>query len=290
MVMELSKPLVDITQKINANIKTSQEKNYELSKLIENASSLSKQLTTNTIEYKIVPLGYARVVCSKCNNVCDPYCRARSLYECSELRHRSRCRDCYHKRKYHDRVDTETTTQTVSNPNAQYQYNNCKQRIDEIKKYNTEIESKIEQMKIEKETILNSCAEFAHFTKQNAILAFNDSILEYLEMCIREREQCPSTQESKDILDGLLATKKKYLDQYNQYKIFEDAGKKGGEQISLNRIKNLVENLKSLKLNGSSIMAIFQRMHHAKIGIVEFTGTHYQIERNEAFFKSLGLE
>jgi GTPase SAR1 family protein len=170
--------------------------------------------------------------------------------------------------------------QNAIDKNVQEQLNNAKSNKEKISIQKNAIEKRIRDLRKEQDKIVEISAKFAHFTKQNAILAFNDDIDKYLDLCIQEEEnKCSIDPTHEQILAGLRETKKKYSEQKAIFEKVSDifTSSSDAKAITTNEVKNLVNELFQLPINGPNLEKLIKGIHAAKKRNLEFHENYHQI-------------
>ena len=125
---------------------------------------------------------------------------------------------------------------------------------DQKESFIANLERSIKELQDEKEFIYECAGRFGVFLKENAMIPYNDSFKEYLDMLIRDEEA--REQEIRD--DEKIVQLKKDKKTYEQKKkiIMENiqSGCQGGENlISIEAIYKMKEKLCRLKHNGEAL-------------------------------------
>ena len=286
IINELAKPIAEVTRNIQVNIKIAQEKQEEIQSNDEYMKDLDTRLYLEQIDLESSPLPCPRTVCTsskcveiiKCNGLerqyykthCHVNCGLRgvaiecfpnpALLDCSAMRY-GICKVCNCSWNVHMHITYELVPvkKRVIDSNTSFIKNSKMSQKEKLEAFSKEINERIDKLKFEENTIITISAKFALFTKKNAILAFNDDIESYLNLCIKEEEN----KQNSLVLDSLLTTKGNYN---AQKKIFEDAIKNADTSIVINTcdIKKLEDQLYNMELNGAQFKNIILDIRNGK--------------------------
>ena len=104
-------------------------------------------------------------------------------------------------------MDQETGDCLVCHCNwSKHMHITYENEIIELDVIDDSIKEMIEQQKNEQEELMTASAKFANFTRQNAIVAFNDDLDAYLELLINEEMSKKSSGAKNDqVLKGSLS-------------------------------------------------------------------------------------
>ena len=212
----MSRPMSEMTENIVKNIETLEDHKKKIKDLDDKALDLQKNLRVNITTLEFKELGYPRTVCTngKCietifdehagvskknyKQQCHPHCYLQGievnnvgfegLRGCAAMGGRDSCQQCGHSYKEHMhltydliRVPLEKLNDEV-NRKLNANRGEKKTKEDRIKI----IDEEIKKMKEEKTKLFQTSAKFGSFLKQNAILPYNDAILEYFKISINQ--------------------------------------------------------------------------------------------------------
>ncbi|KAJ8130220.1 hypothetical protein O1611_g3412 [Lasiodiplodia mahajangana] len=219
LILDLTKPMADISNLIRKNIAMSNDKIAELRDVCITMENLRRCVNLQIINLRTRQLDEPRTVCkaSRCIELkddgsgeykkatiykshCHPVCSLKNiradqvahpeLIHCSAFNGHNHCQKCGHHWQSHLHVlyELEEYMTTVTDVEVERQLrknaHDVALRQTAIKKLN----SLIEEYKAEHEMIQDTAARFALFLKQHSITPYNDAKLAYLEMRIREEE------------------------------------------------------------------------------------------------------
>ncbi len=312
IIMQLSKPIAEVTRNIQVNIKLAEDKQKEINTHDSSLKDFEKMLYLEQTELESSPLPNPRTVCTskKCteriqfNGIertyykthCHPICFLHgvatdcvdnvALQNCSAMKNGTCiiC-GCSWNMHMHTTYDLIPRKRIVKDKNMNDAINAKMSVKDKLEAFNKEINVRIEKLKSEETTIITISAKFALFTKTNAILAFNDDIENYLNLCIREEESKNFVgNQSSSILNSLLSTR----DNYNaQKKIFDDAIKNADSRVLVNTndIRTLEEQLYNMELNGAQLKNIILDIRNGKRQADMGHENRYQIKQKQTGIK-----
>ena len=312
IIMQLAKPIAEVTRNIQVNIKLAEDKQKEINSIDLSRKDLEKMLYLEQTELESSPLPNPRTVCtsSKCVEVikyngierqyykthCHPICFLNGvatdcinnpvLQQCSAMNNGT-CKICgcsWHMHM-HITYDLIPIKRRITDKNMNDAINAKMSVRDKLEAFNKDINERIEKLKSEEMTIITISAKFALFTKTNAILAFNDDIENYLNLCIREEESKNIvSNQSSPILNSLLSTR----DNYNaQKKVFDDAIKNADSSllVNTNDIRTLEEQLYNMELNGAQLKNIILDIRNGKRQAEMGHENRYQIKQKQTGIK-----
>ena len=151
-------------------------------------------------------------------------------------------------------------------------FDETKQQLLETKQSSTEglnsfiksLRDFIDELEAEQGTIINACAQFCCYLKENAITTFNDAIESHSERVLYLEKSKPSP--SKDVLMKLESMKKNYQQQkHDILRAMEQSDSSSIEFISEpDMVYELQEKLFALKHNGGSLREIFEANRRAR--------------------------
>ena len=292
ILIELAKPLAEISQNIQTNIKLADDKKKELQSLdfsSYDANSLNDELYIKQISFESKNLTRPRTVCTdvKCTKVvkiggvdsvdyiqhCHPECYLDGITENTinnlEIKNCAcmddgTCRECNHDWSLHMHITYELIQieQSVIDENVQKMIEQNESSKIVIESSIQSITDLIEQLKTEQQEIIEISSKFAVYTIRNAIAVFNDDLDSYLDLLIREEENKKQAGADNDqVLNGLRDVKQNYI---AQKKIFQNA--LGAAQnrdiyVSHKDIEKLVDDLYNLPMSGAKIKGVIDNLH-----------------------------
>ncbi|PKB99534.1 hypothetical protein RhiirA5_403595 [Rhizophagus irregularis] len=114
-------------------------------------------------------------------------------------------------------------------------------------------QKRVDQLQKEWEKIKEISLKFTQFSRQNAIAAYNDAYVDYLDLCIKEekiKRNANSSHYDERILRGLEATRENYL---KQVEVIKQEIENNNSSITLKEIAKLEQQLYDLPINGPNL-------------------------------------
>ena len=212
----MSRPMSEMTTTIVKNIETLEDHKKKIRDLDNKAYDLEKNLRVNITTLEFKELGYPRTVCTNGNCIetvfdedagvskknyrqhCHPHCSLsgievnnvgfEGLRGCAAMRGREYCAECGHSYKEHMHLTYDLVSVPLEKLNTEV---NDKLNANRGEKRTKEsrikaLDDAIKNMKEEKNKLFETSAKFGSFLKQNAILPYNDAILEYFKISINQ--------------------------------------------------------------------------------------------------------
>lgn len=218
LIAELTKPLAEISQIINANIQKVEDSVQLLKDTRLKGDQLRNSLHVEVIQMISEPLPKPRTVCSHgdCTEVrddgkgqntmvkiykshCHPVCwltdveidvmRHPGLIDCAAF-DGNNCKLCGHHWQHHLHVIYELheeTAMVIDNGVLQQLHNHA----DDVTLKKTAIaqnELRVQEYKQEREIIRDTAAKFCVFLKNNSLVPYNDALIAYLDFLIKEEQ------------------------------------------------------------------------------------------------------
>ena len=174
------------------------------------------------------------------------------LYECRAMDNGT-CRHCKH--DYRDHMHMTYTTSLVEatflSDAVQNEINDLTSVKDKKEKFIAVLEKRIEEYEEEKKILYSCASHFGAFLKQNAMIPYNDSFSEYLDMLIKDEQI--KEEGDKDRIAQLMKDKRTY-EEKKQIIIRETSSTDSdGKVIQIEMIYEMREELCSLKHNGKNL-------------------------------------
>uniref|UniRef100_A0AC34GTH8 G domain-containing protein n=1 Tax=Panagrolaimus sp. ES5 TaxID=591445 RepID=A0AC34GTH8_9BILA len=287
IILQLAKPLADINDLIETNIKVYKDRQAEIENTAATIEDLQNKLLIPQVGITTEHLSYPMTVCTgpKCietqsipnseqlqtiyTQICHDHCQLDNvdperfpephLQQCWAMNGGQTCRECgcewsVHMHIRFKQVKTNENVEDINIRNA-IQTNEdariTKQKIIES------CEKIVEEYKHEQKVIMDASIRFAVFLKQNAIMAYNDVFEKYVEKSIEEEEKCIQAGGDHTKLKNL----KRCLDEYRQERAaIEHAIQRGGnapQQISTDDVQNMKKDLFALPHFGAKLKELF---------------------------------
>uniref|UniRef100_A0AC35GU78 G domain-containing protein n=1 Tax=Panagrolaimus sp. PS1159 TaxID=55785 RepID=A0AC35GU78_9BILA len=289
IILQLAKPLADINDLIETNIKVYNDRKLEIENTAATIDDLKNKLLIPQVGIQTEELDYPMTVCtgSKCietqsipnseqlqtiySQICHDHCQLDNvdperfpephLQQCWAMQGGQTCSQCQcnWSTHMHIRFKQVKTNDNVEDPNIRNAIQtNEDARITKQKMIET-CEQTVEEYKHEQKIIMDASIRFAVFLKQNAIMAYNDVFEKYVEKSIEEEEKCIRAGGDNTKLNNL----KRCLDEYRQERAaIEHAIQSGGnapQQITTDDVKNMKTELFALPHFGAKLKELFNR-------------------------------
>ena len=134
---------------------------------------------------------------------------------------------------------------------------------DKKEKFIAELEKRIEEYTEEKEILYKCSFHFGAFLKQNAMIAFNDSCSEYLDMLIKDEQT--KEEVDKDRIDQLMEDKRTYEEKKEIIIREISSPDSEGKVIRIEMIYEMRDKLCSLKHNGKNLKEALGTVNFSKL-------------------------
>lgn len=322
IISELSKPIAEISQNIQLNMKLIEDKKYELEKNGHNMKDLEKRLNIPVVDLEIENLDYPTTVCTnsdcvqyinvegnikKCDykTVCHSRCYLKGvvtntintsqLRNCSAMNQLGDCDTCKCKWDMHMHITykTKLKKRNMIDQNTAELIKSKTQKSDKIKAIIDRCNERLTKLQYEQMKINEISAKFAFFAENKSILVFNDDLENFLDLLIREEKGKLATCDENDtrILDGLVKTKNEYL---YQKKLYNDAFEQGRANqddsiVNLNNINELKKELFDLPIKGNELQKMIEdiNINKQKIDKTNETSIRLGVVKTTTIFKNI---
>uniref|UniRef100_A0A914QVJ8 AIG1-type G domain-containing protein n=1 Tax=Panagrolaimus davidi TaxID=227884 RepID=A0A914QVJ8_9BILA len=288
IILHLAKPLADVNELIESNIKVMNDRKKDLYNTANEMSELKKKLKIPHIGFEVRELNFPRTVCTaeKCVEIellgntnqyhtiykqkCHDHCYLSNvdvekvaephLQGCTAMAGQQNCQvcKCHWSTHMHYRFDQIKTSVEIEDKNTKdlIQKNEGANVIKEqmIK----DCENRVAELKEEQQKIIKISLRFGSFLQANAIIPYNDAFEKYVEKTISQEEKCIQFGGDRSKLDNL----KKLLAEYRQEKAMLNKAAISSDQdaspISPDEIEFLKEQLFSLNQTGDILKKLFK--------------------------------
>ena len=282
-IIAMSKPMGEAVELIEMNVKKINEVKEQCRLFDVDIERFQAELKFKGFDRVVTHLHYPMTVCADtaCKKyvnvgmsreretiypqICHDHCSIRGvpvettnneqLHGCAAMSNGT-CHHCGHNYRTHMHITYSTTLveKEFLSSDAQSKIAEKTNLKDQKESFIANLERSIKELQEEKEFIYECAGRFGVFLKENAMIPYNDSFKEYLDMLIRDEEA--REQEIRD--DEKIAQLKKDKKTYEQKKkiIMENiqSGCQGGENlISIEAIYKMKEKLCRLKHNGEAL-------------------------------------
>lgn len=219
LIAELTKPMAEISQIIQANIAITEDKMQELKDTRLSGDQLRTRLHVQKVQMNAVPLDNKRTVCANgsCTEVrddgkganmtvtvykkhCHPVCSLKDvevdqmappgLIRCWAFKYGDSCRECGHHWQEHLHVlyELEEETVTAIDTAIEQKLKNHANDITLRETALTQHEQRIAEYKREREIIRDAAAKFGVFLRKFSLAPYNDALIAYLDYLIKEEQ------------------------------------------------------------------------------------------------------
>ncbi|CAB4395285.1 unnamed protein product [Rhizophagus irregularis] len=289
IVTMLSKPLAEIEQLIQINIKLVKEKQKELENFNQITEEFKDKLNILQLKLEPIALEYPRTVCTNSNCIkflqikltniktidyathCCPSCNltnircdkidGTALRCCPVLAGKCKvCGCCWDKHiyiTYENKINVKVKKKSTKKAIIE----KCQKRIIKLQK---------EQRKINEINF-----KFAQFLRQNAIYSSCDAYVDYLNHLINEEKSKKSTDDDDEIINGLEITKRNYLKEIEVIKRAIENNDSSMPPILPKDITEFEQQLYNLKINGSTLKRMKDEAERNRTNAFRYNENHY---------------
>ena len=283
-IVAMSKPMGEAVQLIELNLKKVNDAKALCSEDDFNIKKLQKKLRFKGFERKTKVLDHPRTVCAHVDcrkyeyigetrekittfpQICHDGCpledvqvestNNEKLSGCKVMSNNGDCKKCTHNYKAHMHI-TYTTTIVEKEFLAkvtQSKINDCKNSKAQREAFITELERNIEELEKEKKFIFECASHYGVFLDQNAMIPYNDSFSDYLDMLIKEEEMKEKVIRDDKRIAELKESKQAYEQQKEIItKSIQSSSDSDKKELYMDRIFEMKEKLCSLKHNGNTL-------------------------------------
>ncbi|RVX67190.1 hypothetical protein B0A52_08624 [Exophiala mesophila] len=282
MILQLTKPMAEIAQKIQDTISLNEQdaellRNSKLSKV-----DMLQKLTIQQSSVVFTPVQRPKTVCSnaKCiekvdtvgpngedtihTSLChDPCCLTNvpvekvgtpELIECFAFNHTPNCLKCGHHWTEHKHIlyEHKGTTRTIKDPKVEMLLKDNAQVTTVIEAAIKSKEAMIAEFKYEHREIQKAAVQFSLWLKRHSITPYNDATLEYLDHLIKEETSRVQVGGNRARLDAFEQYRREYQE---LVKVFQANIGRGSAEESMDAegVDKLIKQLYSLKHYGQDL-------------------------------------
>ncbi|CAB4492071.1 unnamed protein product [Rhizophagus irregularis] len=308
IVILLSKPLAEIGQLIQTNIKLIKEQQSEIANSNQTIEELKDQLYIPQIDLEPVTLGYPRTVCTSISCVrslqidgtnvskidyithCHQRCYLKNvkcdeinnaaLKSCQAMNSSGKCNKCgcQWEKHMHITYENKQVTKRIIDQNVVLLISKKKSDQETKRAIIEDYQTRVNQLQKEQHTINEISLKFAQFLRQNAIAAFNDAYADYLDHFIGEEKIKKSVDPNNyddEILKGLETTKRNYLAQIEIIKKAIDSNDPSMPPILPDDIAELEQKLYDLPINGQTLRKIKDEAKRGQVKAFRYKENYY---------------
>ena len=162
----------------------------------------------------------------------------------------------------HMTYTTSLVEKTFLSDDVQKEINALTSMKDKKEKFIAELEKGSKEYEEEKETLYKCASHFGAFLKQNAMIAYNDSFSEYLDMLIKDEKEKKEVDE--DRIAQLMKDKRTYEEK--KQIIIKETSSPGIDRkvLPIEMIYEMRDELCSLKHNGNYLKEALGIVHLSK--------------------------
>ena len=189
----------------------------------------------------------------------------RQLYQCQAMAASGRCKYCKH--DYRDHMHMTYTTSLVEatflSDVVQKEINDLTNVKDKKEKVIALLEKRIEEYEEEKQVLYRCASHLSAFLKQNAMIPYNDSFSDYLDLLIRVEQT--NEDGDKDRIAQLIKDKQTY--EVMKKAIIEETSNPAHSEekdIQIEKIYEMRNQLCSLKHNGKDLKEALGTVNFSK--------------------------
>ncbi|KAK4448723.1 p-loop containing nucleoside triphosphate hydrolase [Podospora aff. communis PSN243] len=239
LILELTKPLADISQQIRKNIAMCQDRERELADARLTGHELFQKLQVSKLLRRKKELGEPRTVCAdrECievthdeegrqltvyNSHCHPQCYLKDvpaeqlghadLIQCAAFNGSDHCRICRHHWRQHLHIyyEFEEYTATLTDPGVEKALAANASDATLRQTALQEAKQRIREYEEEHKLVGEAAAQFGLYLKKHSITSYNDATLAYLDMLIKLEEEKIEVGGSKALLDSLREDRRRH--------------------------------------------------------------------------------
>ncbi|EXJ74841.1 uncharacterized protein A1O5_01537 [Cladophialophora psammophila CBS 110553] len=282
LILQLTKPMAEIAQKINDTIELNQRDNELLRNSRLSKDEMLKKLDIQQNSVVFSPVTRPKTVCTNANcirkvdtpgpngedtvhkSLChNPCCLTNvpvervgtpELVRCAAFAGSQHCKICRHHWTEHKHIlyEHRETTKTIKDPKVEM-------LLQENAKVTTVIEAAIKakedtiaEFRHEHKEIQKAAVQFSLWLKHHSITPYNDATLEYLDHLIKEEKSKVAIGGKRQRLDAFEQYRREYKELVNLFESNFDKGR-NEELLDAKGVDKLVKQLYSLKHYGADL-------------------------------------
>ncbi|PKC66020.1 hypothetical protein RhiirA1_419819 [Rhizophagus irregularis] len=305
-VLLLSKPFAEIERLIQKNIILIKEKQEEINNSSKTIEELKGKLYASQLDFETRKLDYPRTVCTNISCIellqvnddidlidyvkhCCKNCYVRftkydeinnkMLFFCSAIKLiGGKCKvcGCHWDKHMHVTYEIMYKYNDIIDENVELQISEKKSDQENKRAVIVVHQNRIDQLQKEREKIKEISLKFTQFSRQNAIAAYNDAYVDYLDLCIKEekiKRNANSRHYDERILRGLEATKEDYL---KQVEVIKQEIENNDSSITPNEIADLEKQLYDLPINGPKLKKLKYEAERSEADALRYTENHFK--------------
>ena len=307
LILELSRPLAEVSKAIEINIKLIEDKEKEISASTDHIEKLKGQLYIPQIDLETTPLGYPSTVCThkdcckqvqfggqnkidyctRCHEHCSITGAPSDTLDCVALQHCAAmgpgpfytCETCAHSWKIHMHVTYECrhVERQVVDDNIQKQIDKNTNSADIVKQHVEALKATAQELKVEKKRLTEVSAKFAHFLKINAIAAYNDALDDYLNHLIDVEKSVVQEGGDRRTLEGLMNMKAMYEQEKAALSEAMNVSDTRDSWLEPEAIQQLIQSLYDLKRSGDNLRKAMKVAEKANKTSTKYSEKRYEL-------------
>ena len=282
-IIAMSKPMGQAVQLIEINLKKIKDVKDQCKVYDADIRSFQEELHFKAMELEITQLDYPMTVCAaetckkyvnigksrERNTVYQQVCHAHcylsgvpvettnneQLRVCAAMSG-GNCQLCSHNYRVHMHLTytTKLVEQEFLSDEARNKINKRSNLKSQKESFIAELEESIKELEEEKKFIFECASYFGVFLKENAMIAYNDSFSEYLDMLIREEEAKEEVIRDDKKIEQMKKDKLTYETKKDVIRDTITSGSKNkNDVIPIEKIYEMRQKLCSLKHNGKTL-------------------------------------
>ena len=287
IIVAMSKPLAEVAKTIQHNVQEGNEAKTQIDLAVKDMTEMKTKLTFSGYGVKRTELNYPMTVCAdpRCvqhiqvgktrvqntvyKQICHDGCSItgvptettndQRLQNCWAMSpSRTYCQFCGHHYTVHMHItySTEIFKEDFLSQDVQDQINQKNSIKAQKEAFKQAVDAKNDELMKEEKIIMKTSAKYGSFLKANAIIAYNDAVGDYLDMCIEQERNKPQAIRNDTLLTTLEDMKRQYV---KERKILDEAiDTDTGENIhSPEEVMKLQRELFDLKHMGKTLKDLF---------------------------------
>ena len=281
-IIAMSKPMGQAVELIEKNLKKIKDAQDQCQVYNADIKSFQAQVNFKGYDLEINQLTYPMTVCAHLdckryvtigtsgeqNTIYDQVCHDRcnlktrcevtnneQLRVCAAMDGNGICKYCHHDFRVHMHMYYTTTvveTECLSK-DAQSKIKETTDLVSQKELFMAETEKKIKEYEEEKKYIFECASFFGAFLKQNAMIAYNDSFSEYLDMLIKDEKAKENAIRDDKKIEQMEKDKRTYKEKKGIILNSIETGADKDEILPIEKIYEMRQKLCSLKHNGKSL-------------------------------------
>ena len=275
-IVALSKPLAEVAKTIDYSVQAAEDAKEMIRSKENDIEMLTRKMTCTAYDIEHIDLEYPRLVCvhPSCvtyvpvgtgrvqhtiyRQTCQDPADISTFAALTRRLFGNMCQKCNHSYQSHIQVtyDTRVVKKEFLSPEAQEAIREKGSMMAKQEVAKQEIDKKIAELKKEEEHIMQTAVKFGSFLKESALIAYNDAMGDYIDMCINQEEKKSIELKNDTILAKLKEMKNKYQ---HEQEILVDAISRGTcDNINTEQVTKLQAELVRLKHFGPTLKRLFR--------------------------------